>query len=159
VLNTEELGDCKPTQLLHRLQQLAGDTPGFNDGSLIRELFLQRLPSNVRMVLASTWDNTPIKELAQLADKIIKVAAPTVSNVNRQPPATELDLLCAEITSLKQMIQLMKLSSHPRTHQSPSPTNKQPSTTAVCWYHQKFGDSASKCKPPCSKSGNEQASH
>jgi len=74
----EELGDRKPTQLLHHLQQLAGDMPGFNNGSFICELLLQCLPSNVRMVLASTWDDTPIEELAQLADKIIEVTVPSV---------------------------------------------------------------------------------
>jgi len=64
LFSTEELGDRKPTQLLRHLQQLAGNMLGFNDGSFIRELFLQHLPSNVGMVLASTQDDTPIEELA-----------------------------------------------------------------------------------------------
>ena len=72
LFSTEELGDRKPTQLLRRLQQLAGDTPGLPDGTFLRELFLQRLPANVRMVLASTCDDTPIEDLAQLADKIVE---------------------------------------------------------------------------------------
>ena len=63
LFSAEELGDRKPTQLLRRLQQLACDTPGA-DGAFLRELFLQRLPSNVRMVLASTRSDTPINELA-----------------------------------------------------------------------------------------------
>ena len=53
LFSAKELGDRKPTQLLHRLQQLAGDTPGA-DGAFLRELFLQCLPINIRMVLAST---------------------------------------------------------------------------------------------------------
>ena len=100
LFSAEELGDRKPTQLLHRLQQLAGDTPGA-DGAFLRELFLQRLPSNVRMVLASTQSDTPINELAQLADKIIEVAIPEVANVSVQSTPSELESLRAEIVSLQ----------------------------------------------------------
>ena len=39
LFNSEELGDRKPMQLLRRMQQLLGDTPGITDGSFIRELF------------------------------------------------------------------------------------------------------------------------
>ena len=37
LFSAEELGDRKPTQLLRRLQQLAGDIPGFTDGKFLRE--------------------------------------------------------------------------------------------------------------------------
>ena len=60
LFNAEELGDRKPTQLLCWMQQLLGDQAGAIDGSFIRELFLQRLPGNVRMVLASTGDHVYI---------------------------------------------------------------------------------------------------
>ena len=53
--NAEELSDRKPTQLLRRIQQLLSDAAGPNsDNSCLRELFLQRLPSHVHMVLASS---------------------------------------------------------------------------------------------------------
>ena len=39
LLSTEELGDRKPTQLLRRLQQLAGDTPGLLDGTSLKSCF------------------------------------------------------------------------------------------------------------------------
>ena len=87
LLSTEELGDRKPTQLLRRMQQLlSGTTPGLPDGAFVRELFLQRLPSNVRMVLASARPDTSIDELAQMADKIVEVATPSVSAVTTTPP-------------------------------------------------------------------------
>ena len=99
LFSAEELGDRKPTQLLRRLQQLAGDTPGA-DGAFLRELFLQCLPNNVRMVLASTRSDTPIDELAQLADKIIEVAVPQVTSVSTQPSSSDIESLRAEIVSL-----------------------------------------------------------
>ncbi len=63
------------------MQQLIGDRPGIADSSFLRELFLQRLPPNVRMVLASTPETSSLDKLAELADKVLEVAAPTVSAV------------------------------------------------------------------------------
>ncbi len=77
LFSTEELGDLKPTQLLRRIQQLLGDK--VTDSSFLRELFLQRLPSHVRMVLASS-DSPDLDKLAQLADKIVEVAAPQINS-------------------------------------------------------------------------------
>ena len=52
LFHAEELGDRKPSQFLRRMQQLLGDKARETDNAFLRELFLQRLPPNVRMVLA-----------------------------------------------------------------------------------------------------------
>ena len=90
LFNTEELGDRKSSQLLHRMQQLLGDKANTTDRAFMRELFLQRLPSNVQMVLASMPDTENITELAQLTDKVMEVAAPSVSSITT---TTELEQL------------------------------------------------------------------
>lgn len=89
-MTAKELGDWKPTQFLCCLQQLAGDTVT-QDSVYIRELFLQRLPANVRMVLAFTKEDTPIAKLAQLADKVMEVAVPTMLKVSVQLSPTALE--------------------------------------------------------------------
>lgn len=154
LLNTEELGDRTPTQLLRRMQQLLGDKALTTDGSFLRELFLQRLPSNVRMVLASTPDTIALDELANLADRIMEVATPSVSAMDL-PLSTEVSQLRTEVARLQKLLSSPR-SNSPRRARSPARSQTQ---SDVCWYHQQFGDAARKCKPPCSRSGNAPASH
>ena len=162
LFNAEELIDRKPTQLLHRLQQLAGDTPGA-DGSFLQELFLQCLPSNVRMVLVLTRNDTPINKLTQLADKIMEVAIPEVAAASVQLNPSEIESLHAEIIDLKQQLNSLKKvsrrarSPYRRRPTSPAPPPQQ-SSDKICWYQRTFGDSANKCQTPCTYQGNSQAS-
>ena len=85
LFNTKELGDRKPMQLLRQMQQLLGDKAGSTDISFLCKWFLQRLPANVRMVLALTPDTTSLEDLAQLADIIVEVAIPSVAAVRAVP--------------------------------------------------------------------------
>ena len=62
LFTAEDLGDRKPMQLLHRMQQLLAEKAVTTDGSLIKELFMQQLPTNVRMVLAAASEKTPLEE-------------------------------------------------------------------------------------------------
>ena len=83
LLTTEELGDRKPSQLLRCMQQLLGDT-GAANSALVRELFLQRLPTNVGVVLASAPETASPDELAQLADRITDAVPPAIAGIT--PP-------------------------------------------------------------------------
>lgn len=159
LFNAEELGDRKPTQLLRRMQQLLGDQAGAIDGSFIRELFLQRLPANVRMVLASTGDDVSLDALAQLADKIVEVAAPSVSTVVAPQLTAEVDQLRTEVTRLKELVKSLSVRKKIFRNRSPSPARTHPpADSSLCWYHERYGEAARKCRAPCSKSGNDQAS-
>lgn len=167
------------------MQQLIGDRPGLLMGtSFLQELFLQRLPHSVRMVLASTPDSTTLDKLAEMADKIMEVsippsvsavaaptiaaptvAAPTVAAVGSSPGlATEVEHLRADITRLEKLVRNFALprspsrSSFRQSRRSPSPAAST-STDSLCWYHHKFGDQAQRCRSPCTWSGNEQAGH
>ena len=68
------------------------------DASFLHELFLQRLPPNVRRVLAST-PKTTIDEIATLADHIMDVSAPSISTVAATQLSTDVDHLRAELVS------------------------------------------------------------
>ena len=174
LFTTEELGDRKPTQLLRRMQQLRSGV--LTDGSFLQEFFLQRLPHNVRMVLASTPDTTSLDKLAELADKIMEVAAPPppsvasattpiVAGVNTPAPlAAEVEHLRSEVTRLGSLVQQLgrsRSSSRPASRpsrRSPTPT-RSTRNDSYCWYHTTFGDRAQRCRSPCNWSGNDQAGH
>ena len=139
------------------MQQLLGDRPP--DEAFVRDLFLQKLPSNVRMVLASVRRDTTLTQLAQMADDIIEVATPSISAIHHDARATPLlaakmEQLRSDVAGLTNLVKSLSRRSSPSLH----PSCRQ-LTTDLCWYHQRFGDDVRKCQEPCSKSGNSAASH
>ena len=150
------------------VQQLLGEKAGTVDGSILRELFLQRLPSNVRMVLASSPESVGIDNLATLADRITEVATSTSSVSSVEQPSqvsSELNQLRAEVADLRMRKLLQSSNRYHRRPRSATPSRRSsspaPSRSSMdlCWYHSRFGDAARKCRSPCSKAGNTSASH
>ena len=182
-ISGEELGDRKPTQLLRHMQQLLGDKVGNADvpsSSFLRKLFLQRLPSNVRMVLASTYTSMDLNKLAELADKVMDVATPTgtvahVSDAHPGPPhlaagvstPPEVKQLREEVARLMLLVESLTVRSRQRSRhssrprRSPSPVSPGPlqDSNSLCWYHRKFGDEAQNCRQPCACGLNLQGGH
>ena len=70
LLSAEELGNRTPSQVLRRIQQLLGNMAGMVDPTLLRELFLQHLPSIARMVITLSAGALNLDQLAQIADCI-----------------------------------------------------------------------------------------
>ena len=167
LLHAEELGDRRPSQLLRKMDQLLGekDRPPF-----FRELFLQRLPPNVRMVLAST-DEPNLHKLANLADKMMAASATqpgSIAAVGANAGIT------SEISQLREELHVAALKNtitarpdHRRRRSpsrerrgrdhSPHPLLSNPSSAPYCWYHHKFGAAARECSSPCSWSENSPA--
>ena len=166
LISGEELGDRKPTQLLRRMQQLLGDRAAETNSSFLRELFLQRLPSSVRMVLASTADTMDLSTLADMADKVIEVATPSVASISasHQPDPAAFAQLQQEVSRLTDLVASLTRDRPPPRRRSPSRVRRpshspapqdqqqqeQSSTNTLCWYHRKFGEQARKCQSPCS---------
>lgn len=164
LISGEELGDRKPTQLLRRMQQLLGDRLGssVDATSFLRELFLQRLPVNVRMVLASADASMDLNKLADMADKVMDVSSLAIAAISdSRPDNSDLAQLREEVARLADLVNSLASQEHPRrrrsTPQSHRSLSPAPSTDdPLCWYHAKYGPEAKKCKDPCSW-GNSQA--
>lgn len=184
LISSEELGDRKPSQLLRRLQQLLGEKARTFDAALLRELFLQRLPVNVRMVLASA-SGLPLSELAQLADTVMDVATSTSSQISAltdhnpailgKPLSTptctlqdvhdefrremhHLSTQVAAIAARSTSKENQRFSQRGRPKSPAAPRARSP-TARQCWYHRTFGDLARNCVSPCSASGNASTHH
>ncbi|CAN8013923.1 unnamed protein product, partial [Ixodes persulcatus] len=169
-LLTSELGDRTQSQLLRRLQQLLGERAATFDPALLRELFLQRLPNNVRMVLTSA-SGLALVQLAQLADTVMEVAAPQVAPIAAMQShllgASE-NISAAETTEdsfrtdIQQAIKALTAQVAALTSRSRS-EHRQRSTSRprynICWYHRTFGDRARNCVGSCSASGNAYTHH
>ena len=178
LLTEEELGDRKPSQLLRRMRQLLGDRKLEN--SILKQLFLLRLPSNVQLILASTSDSVDTDKLAEIADRIIDVAMPqTVAAI--APPAKlptttsdnelskmrgEIEKLAGQMRSLSSQLKERSRSRGRSQTQgngrqnrsaSPAPTSRS-STTTECWYHETYGDNAYRCRSPCSRASSSGSS-
>ena len=172
LLTSEELGDRKPSQLLRRMQQLMGSST--LQENLLKQLFLQRLPQNAQLILASTRDAMDIAQLADLADKIMETSSHAVSTLAAfssapatAPPAPPGDIqrLQAQISHLTTQVQALSSrlmdrgrsgdrhynDRRQRSDSRGAPSRRSPSQQqGECWYHRRYGANAHKCESPCS---------
>lgn len=154
--------------------------------TLLRELFLQCLPQNVQMVLA-TVANMTLDQLATLADAVIEAASAAISAVlppspvpppvhhpsetsSSQDTAFSMDALCREFRNLDTLIAASHAASprrrwSGRSAQRSSPPNRRSSrdrssSSTVCWYHRRFGAVARHCLFSCTwQQENKTADH
>ena len=176
LLTEEELGDRKPTQLLRRMRQLLGDR--VLEDSILRQLFVQRMPTNVQQILASSSETLSITQVAELADRILAVAAPGfVTAVTAPPPhlstttsiqqlQDEVQRLTIQVNTLSKQLRGRSRSrgrgwSINRQDQQREQCGDQATSSAAddqCWYHRTFGDNARRCRPPCRRQLSAAAS-
>ncbi|XP_075750729.1 uncharacterized protein LOC142817571 [Rhipicephalus microplus] len=99
LLQHEELGDCKPSQLLRYMRDLLGSTPV--DDSLLRIIWLQRLPSHAQAIL-QVQPNLPLDQFSHIADQVVEISLPasplTVNTVDTRQSSSELTHHVDEIT-------------------------------------------------------------
>ena len=167
LLISEELGDRKPSQLLRRMKQLLGENK--LEDRILRQLFLQCLPQNVHLILASSSDTVDLEQVAVIADKIIEVAPPpTVAACSNTPSPHAIDErigeLQAQVNQLTNLVQglvtsgpqIRRSRSRNRSTSRKSDRYRSPSKQSKdvpgseCWYHWRFGDKATKYVKPCS---------
>ncbi|CAB0007977.1 unnamed protein product [Nesidiocoris tenuis] len=166
LLSEIELGDRKPSSLLREMRQLAGLQ--IKD-DFLKTMFIQRLPSNVSSILASSNDD--LDSLAGMADKIIEYSSSSsVFSARGNPPCcehnqpvdTRLSRLEASVAELVSSIGQLA-SRFPRARsrsRSRSVSRRHASPVGGwCWYHAEYRDKAQRCVSPCSYASKKKFSH
>ncbi|XP_070526610.1 uncharacterized protein [Cardiocondyla obscurior] len=158
LLGSHEIGDEKPSVFLQRLRNLAGAQA--SDG-ILRAIFLEQLPENVRTILAIS-EMQDLDKLAAQADKIVEIAKPRSTTINaitqQQQTSNGLDNMTDLKTEINFLTRELRHSRRPRStsrnrvsfkgrfQNKPRRTQKRD----FCYYHSKFGEKAIKCAAPCS---------
>jgi len=150
LLGEMELGEKKPSVLLREMRTLA-DT-NISD-SLLRTLWLQRLPARIQEILV-VLESVGLDKLAICADKATECAgaAAVVAAVNTDPD-NELQQLKHQISELTQAvakISRMRNRSRSKERMRPQRRGRSKSTERqkTC-YHRRFGEKAWQCLQPC----------
>jgi hypothetical protein len=168
-----DLGDGRPSQLLQRLQAVAGEL--ISDHGFLQQIFVEKLPPMVQAVLAAAPSSSTLQELADLADKIAEAYAvpPSVSVVQRPsnaaPSADVLEQLIRTQSEMQEELRALRLelrsrnssrgrsTSRGRRSSSKRSSSADDSDYGLCWYHRVWGDRAERCREPCKWSGNGPA--
>ncbi|XP_018376004.1 PREDICTED: uncharacterized protein LOC108769483 [Trachymyrmex cornetzi] len=151
LLETEEMGDRKPSQFLRHLATLAGIAVS---EKLLRTLWLRRLPAQTQAILATRGEDN-LNSVAEQADRIHEVSGKTMVQATSGPQSTSpaantLEELQRQIAALTTKVEKMTSAwqkGRPRSksrNRSGSRKHHQ-----VCYYHRRFGAKARKCEQPC----------
>ncbi|KYN30346.1 hypothetical protein ALC57_00192, partial [Trachymyrmex cornetzi] len=108
LLETEEMGDRKPSQFLRHLATLAGTTIS---EKLLRTLWLGRLPAQTQAILATRGEDN-LNSVAEQADRIHEISGKTVVQATSgpqptSPTANTLEELQRQIAALTTKVERM----------------------------------------------------
>ena len=144
-LPSQPMGDRKPSHLwdeiytLSRLPEVDAVSKQHKEVDLKKEIWLQSLPSSVRVLLRNT-DDKSMDELSSLADDITmsqKAAClPTVSTAVEHQQHLE--------TNIDDVMPVRQVGTHTERHVR-APTE----SSRLCYYHRRFGSDARYCTKGC----------
>lgn len=142
LLGSYDLGDLRPTHLLSKMQELA--TGLAIDDSLLKMLFLQKLPVNIRAVLSI--NDGSLSKLAEMGDKMMEMDQQTSAIHTAETNLAK--SLADEVAALTADLRRLKTQQSER-RRSRSNTRNRSNGDKICWYHRKYANRAHRCLSPC----------
>jgi hypothetical protein len=169
LLRHEELGDRKPSQFLRHLRTLAGEQI---PEDFLKTVWSSRLPSNLQALIASQT-KASLDELAISADRVHDIVPQSlhVHAMKSGEHVTEISEMARHMVELTKEVASLKAQYGNQAHgsrfssrgrgQAPFVNAHRERSasrlrdTSICWYHNRFGDRATRCTRPCSHPGAE----
>ena len=134
----------KPTEILAKQRSCAAvfSDNGHFPNSLLKKLFLDKLPNNIAAILLAL-DIDDLDGLAKRADQLCKLSDSTI--VDSAGDVKKTSTSCSSESTSFNSSQLRS----PRTTGSPPQPNYHNVQKRLCRYHQQFGRRAFRCVQPC----------
>ena len=148
LLHLEELGDRKPSQLLrHMLKLRGGNVTEADHDELFRQIFMEKMPPAIRMALA-IHNKESLSNLAEMADTMAELQGPQSQGLGpTQIYAVEREKNLELLEIKKELGNIWKELKSQR--QQAVQEKQAGGTPNTCWYHERFGKKATKCREPC----------
>lgn len=157
LISKTDIGDMRPSQFLHHMKSLADDSIS---ETLIKQLWIQRLPSASRAVLSASNDS--LDNLGKMADKmwevsdhfcVASIGGGVKAQSNGEQFAKALNKITSRLEALERKEHTSRRDATPRRFRNRSQSrqrgNSEFKDRELCWYHFKFGEKAQKCRDPC----------
>ena len=175
LLESEELGDRKPSEFLRHLRELAA---GKASEEILRMLWLARLPYSTQVALATQIEST-LDNLARLADAVTSLA-PHPSALAQIDSRSLDELLEEKILRLGETLERKLMAANQIPRGTPAGNRQRPGQDSTarrryrsksrdrrdearfegkCFYHANFGAAARKCRHPCNWAENAPAGY
>lgn len=165
LLSGMQLGDRTPSQLLRHMKHLMGNRPITEP--ILKELWLQNLPNDMRTVLSVVHKDTLLETLAQLADQVhssygLRAPATMQPVTSESSIAQQLENLGQEFSAMKLELNALRHQMHQKEYARFRSRSRTPSLprdascssppsnrVRICRYHRRFGSQAKRCQPYC----------
>ncbi|CAE1231487.1 unnamed protein product [Acanthosepion pharaonis] len=147
-----------PSQLLRYMKSRLGKNTMAD--SILKSLWLDRLPTTITQILAPMSENTSIDELADAADRIfsqldnqttpVHSAEATGDHRSLEITVEELQRQVMDLTLALKSRGRSRFPSRRRFRSRPrSSSRDKDATPTMCYYHRRFGSKAYYCVKPC----------
>jgi hypothetical protein len=146
----EPLGGRRPSDLLNDMLELC--PKGEESTSFFCYLFLQRLPREIRVLLAEE-DLANMWAVVDKADKLMVMHSLQAHDMATMVAVHQLESESEDEAAVKGSFK--KFSKKKQKKNTNKKTDSQPSNqSTLCFYHASFGDRARNCRDPSSLSEN-----